>query len=97
MPQFNIAAEGTLAFDFGQHSPVTITNPGPDDVDVHVDYNRGTASAPQWSSALTGASGIPNPKRLRANQTFVVARADLESEHVRIGVHGNQNGVVGRY
>ncbi|WP_323120695.1 hypothetical protein [Burkholderia alba] len=89
MPQQNIAAEATLLFDFGVNSPVTIRNPGPNDADVHVDYNRGTAAAPVWSSALTGASGIPNPKRLRTGDSFVVRRADLESEHVRIGVHGN--------
>ncbi|EAY71515.1 hypothetical protein BDAG_04353 [Burkholderia dolosa AU0158] len=92
MPQVNIAAETTLLFDFGQHSPVEISNPGPDDIDVHIDYNIGTAASPQWSSALTGASGIANPTRLRAGASFVVARTDLESEHVRIGVHGNQNG-----
>lgn len=94
MPQQDINVETTVAFDFGQHSPVTFTNLGPGNVDVHVDYNRGTATNPQWSSALTGASGIPNPKTLASGASFVVRRTDLEADHVRLGVHGDTSAGV---
>ncbi|MGH8778742.1 hypothetical protein [Paraburkholderia sp.] len=94
MPQQNIAVETTLPFDFGVNSPVTITNLGPGNVDVHIDYNRGTAQDPLWSSALTGASGIPNPKMLASGANFVVRRTDLEAGHVRIGVHGDTSSGV---
>jgi hypothetical protein len=80
----NIAQDGTAQIDLG-NSPngMSITAPGAK-ASVHVDYQKPPGSG-NYSSAIKGSASYGNPFSVAAGATKVVAKADLESEQVRVG------------
>jgi hypothetical protein len=81
MPTVNINQDGTSEIDLGNSNGMTITANG-GNASVHVDYNRNGA----YSSAVKGSAGYNNPFTVGNGQTKTVNKADLQSEHVRVGV-----------
>ncbi|WP_155753382.1 hypothetical protein [Burkholderia territorii] len=95
MPQQHIYPEGKLPFNFDDHPLVEIKNGGPDDVEVYIEYNRGTNDAELWVSAIVdgNTNNVPHTIRLSAGEKCSVSKLDLVTTRVEIRVHGNQNGV----
>jgi hypothetical protein len=82
MKTAKISRDNFLEIDLGNSAEeMTITAKG--NAEVHIDYALGTGA---YSSAIKGSAGYPNPFNLPKNASKIVKKADLESEHVRVGV-----------
>ncbi|OGA64020.1 MAG: hypothetical protein A2710_22150 [Burkholderiales bacterium RIFCSPHIGHO2_01_FULL_64_960] len=78
-----IAQDTTREIDLGNSNGMSIAAPGAK-ASVHVDYQNPAGSG-NYSSAIKGSAGYGNPFTVPAGGTKAVLKADLESEHVRVG------------
>jgi hypothetical protein len=71
--------------DLGLSQVLTVTNLALNEVKVHIDLDSNGI----WSSAIKANAGYSNPFTVQPAATKVVAKKDLESEHVRVGIDGD--------
>jgi hypothetical protein len=94
MPEFFLTDNNPQrAIDLGKSQVLTVTNFAHTAVKVHIDY---TLPNGQSSSAVRAGYGA-NPFTLQPAETNIVPKANLESEHVTVGVDGDGANVRFRY
>lgn len=77
-----IAMNSSLDIDLGNSAAMSITASG-GNAKVYVDYK---GSGGQYWSAIKGSAGYGSPFQVNHGQSKLIKKADLESEHVRVGV-----------
>jgi hypothetical protein len=88
MTEFTLTdSDAQRNIDLGLSRVISVTNLSLNSVKIHIDYDRNGSG--QFSSAIKGSAGYSNPFTLQPEETKVVAKTDLESEHVRVAVDGD--------
>jgi hypothetical protein len=80
MPTITVTQDNTKDIDLGNSNGMTVSSTG--NAQVHVDYRLSTGG---YSSAIKGSAGYGNPFGVSPGNPKTVRKADLESEHVRVG------------
>ena len=85
MPEFTLTdTDSTRIIDLGNSRELGVLNLA-SGVKVFIDYDvNGT-----FTSAIKGSAGFANPFVLGPGDAKIVAKSDLESEHVRVGIDGD--------
>jgi hypothetical protein len=85
MGTFNLKEDGQQVIDLGTSKAIQIRNTGHGRVELYIDH----CPSGHWTSAIKANSGKPSPLRIPAGESITVLKSELESEHVRVGVHGD--------
>ncbi|HYY57903.1 MAG TPA: hypothetical protein VE842_11270 [Pyrinomonadaceae bacterium] len=93
MPNFTLTDGQKQEVDLGNSNTLTITTLNATAAQIYIDYKTNG----NYSSAIKGSAGYSNPINLAGNTTKVVQKSDLESEHVRVGVTGENSSVKFTY
>ena len=86
MTEFTLTdSDPVREIELGLSQALTVTNLALTVVNVHIDLDLNGI----WSSAIKAGVRYTDPITLQAGATKVVAKKDLESEHVRVGIDGD--------
>ena len=88
MPQFDLADGTTNEIDLGNSKGFKASNIGEAKAEVYVD-RKSDVNTGGYTSAVRGSAGYRSPIALNSRATKEVSKADLESEHIRVGVRGD--------